>query len=97
MIFLYKLQTVSVKGGLKEMCNLSEAVFERGEKQGFERGDKHGFERGDKHGFEHGKDIFEHAVVLYQNGVTTIDKLIANGIDADTARRVIKLFVNNKR
>ena len=89
-----------MKGGLKEMCNLSEAVFERGEKQGFERGDKHGFERGDKHGFErgdkhgfeHGKDIFEQAVVLYQNGVTTIDKLIANGIDADTARRVINIF-----
>ena len=66
------------------MCNLSEAVFERGEKQGFE------------HGFEQGKDIFEQAVVLYQSGITTIDKLIANGIDADTARRVINIFVNSK-
>ena len=77
-----------MKGGLNEMCNLSEAVFERSV--------KHGFERGDKHGFEHGKDIFEQAVVLYQNGITTIDKLIANGIDADTARRVINIFVNSK-
>ena len=74
------------------MCNLSEAVFERGVKHGFERGVKHGFERGDKHG----KDIFEQAVVLYQSGITTIDKLIANGIDADTARRVINIFVNSK-
>ena len=73
-----------MKGGLNEMCNLSEAVFERGVKHGFERGDKHG------------KDIFEQAVVLYQSGITTIDKLIANGIDADTARRVINIFVNSK-
>ncbi len=77
-----------MKGGLNEMCNLSEAVFECGV--------KHGFECGVKHGFERGKDIFEQAVILYQSGSTTIDKLIANGIDADTVHRVINIFVSSK-
>ena len=52
----YKLKlSDATERRLGEMCNLSEVLVERSEKQGFERGDKHGFERGDKHGFERGE------------------------------------------
>lgn len=62
------------------MCNLSEVVYERGEKQGFERGKEQGY------------DEIEEAVDLYKAGCNSYEKLMSEGIDENVAKRVIRMM-----
>lgn len=62
---------------LGEMCNLSEVLIERGDKQGFERGDKHGFERGK-------------IIARFEDGMSIEQIAKKSNVTVDTVKDILK-------
>ncbi len=64
--------TVEMEGGLREMCNLSDLIEERGIEKGIKQGLEQGLERGLEQGIEQGK--LTTLIALVQDGLISVEE-----------------------